>query len=120
MNTHASHTHTHTHTHTHMHVYTHTHTSHTTHTYTHTHTFTADMGCGEPDDSYQMETEQPSMNTTNHIQEQLDDIDFVMHIGDMSYALGYSSVVRGDAVATQDSLLWATAMLFSYTCHIYY
>ena len=78
------------------------------------------MGCGEPDDSYQMETEQPSMNTTNRIQEQLDDIDFVMHIGDMSYALGYSSVVRGDAVATQDSLLWATAMLFSYTCHIYY
>lgn len=65
------------------------------------------MGCGEPDDSYQMETEQPSMNTTNRIQEQLDDIDFVMHIGDMSYALGYSSVVRGDAVATQDSLLWA-------------
>ena len=93
----------------HMHEHTH-----------HAYTFTADMGCGEPDDSYQMETEQPSMNTTNLIQEKLDDIDFVMHIGDMSYALGYSSVVRGDAVATQDSLLWATAMLLSYTCHIYY
>ena len=52
-----------------------------------------DMGCGELDDSMMMYTERPSLNTTNHILKQLDDIDIVMHIGDISYAKGYSSVV---------------------------
>ena len=52
-----------------------------------------DMGCGEVDDSLMMETEIPSINTTNHILDQIDDVDFVMHIGDISYAQGYSSVV---------------------------
>jgi len=61
---------------------------------THTHSLQIWDAGSQIYDSYQMQTEQPSMNTTNRIQEQLDDIDFVMHIGDMSYALGYSSVVR--------------------------
>ena len=81
-------------THAHTHTCT-THITHIHHTHTHSpHTLTpADMGCGEVDESYQMYSEQPSINTTNHILEQLDEIDFVMHIGDISYAIGYSSVV---------------------------
>ena len=53
------------------------------------------MGCGEEDDSFFLvEDIQPdSFNTTKMIEEQLDDIDFVLHIGDISYARGFSSVV---------------------------
>ena len=52
-----------------------------------------DMGCAELDDSYMAQTVKASLNTTKRIQEQLDKIDFVLQIGDISYALGYSSMV---------------------------
>eukprot|EP00731_Ephydatia_muelleri_P012121 Em0006g1015a len=51
-----------------------------------------DMGCAELDDSYMAQTVKASLNTTKRIQEQLDKIDFVLQIGDISYALGYSSM----------------------------
>lgn len=53
------------------------------------------MGCGEVDDSFFIKEDiQPdSMNTTNLIYEMIDDISFVFHIGDMSYARGFSAVV---------------------------
>ena len=53
------------------------------------------MGCGEVDDSFFIKEDiQPdSMGTTGLISEMLDDIDFVFHIGDISYARGFSAVV---------------------------
>ncbi len=53
------------------------------------------MGCGEEDDSFFIEEDiQPdSMNTTDLISQMTDDISFVFHIGDMSYARGFSAVV---------------------------
>ena len=55
-----------------------------------------DMGCGEEDGSFFLvEDIQPdSFNTTKMIEKQLDKIDFVLHIGDISYARGFSAVVR--------------------------
>lgn len=53
------------------------------------------MGCGEEDGSFFLvEDIQPdSFNTTKMIEKQLDKIDFVLHIGDISYARGFSAVV---------------------------
>ncbi len=58
----------------------------------HTHT---DMGCGQVDDTlFLVEDIQPhSFDTTDLILTMLDDIDFVLHIGDISYARGFSAVV---------------------------
>lgn len=53
------------------------------------------MGCAEMDDSYMVQTVKASLNTTKRIEEQLDKIDFVIQIGDISYAMGYSSMVCG-------------------------
>ena len=52
------------------------------------------MGCAEMDDSYMVQTVRASLNTTKRIKEQLDKIEFVIQIGDISYAMGYSSMVR--------------------------
>ena len=52
-----------------------------------------DMGCGEVDGSYREQLYNPSMNTTNHLKKELYRTDFVMHIGDMSYAQGYGAIV---------------------------
>ena len=54
------------------------------------------MGCGEVDDSlFLIEDIQPnSLTTTNILQKQLENISFVLHIGDISYARGFSAVVR--------------------------
>ncbi len=53
------------------------------------------MGCGEKDDSFFIKEDiQPeSMNTTDLIYKMVDNISFVFHIGDMSYARGFSAVV---------------------------
>ncbi len=53
------------------------------------------MGCGQIDDTlFLVEDIQPhSFDTTDLIQTMLDDIDFVLHIGDISYARGFSAVV---------------------------
>ncbi len=53
------------------------------------------MGCGQIDDTlFLVEDIQPhSFDTTDIIQTMLDDIDFVLHIGDISYARGFSAVV---------------------------
>eukprot|EP00731_Ephydatia_muelleri_P019789 Em0012g614a len=53
-----------------------------------------DMGNGQVDDSLQIMTaQQPALNTTNLIYSQIDQTDLVLHIGDISYARGYASVV---------------------------
>ncbi len=53
------------------------------------------MGCGQVDDTlFLAEDIQPhSFDTTDLILTMLDDIDFVLHIGDISYARGFSAVV---------------------------
>lgn len=51
------------------------------------------MGCGEEDGSYREQLFNPSMNTTARIKQELDKVDFVLHIGDMSYAQGYAAIV---------------------------
>ena len=54
----------------------------------------SDMGNGQVDDSLQIMTaQQPALNTTNLIYSQIDQTDLVLHIGDISYARGYASVV---------------------------
>ena len=52
------------------------------------------MGCGEVDGSYREQLYNPSLNTTDRLLEELDGTDFLMHIGDMSYAQGYAAIVR--------------------------
>jgi hypothetical protein len=50
------------------------------------------MGKGEEDHSLEhWPFEDSSLNTTKHVIEQIDEIDLVLHIGDISYAVGYSS-----------------------------
>ena len=55
----------------------------------------SDMGNGQPDDSQQATSkqQQPALNTTQLLNKYLSDTDLVLHIGDISYANGYSSVV---------------------------
>lgn len=57
----------------------------------------ADMGCAEEDGSvFLLNNIQPdSFNTTHMILKQMDrgSVDFVLHLGDISYARGFSSVV---------------------------
>jgi hypothetical protein len=51
-----------------------------------------DMGKAEEDHSLEhWPYESPSLNTTKNVIQQIDDLDLVMHIGDISYAVGYSS-----------------------------
>ena len=58
---------------------------------------TLDMGCWEEDGSvFLLNNIQPdSFNTTHMILKQMDrgNIDFILHLGDLSYARGFSSVV---------------------------
>jgi len=53
------------------------------------------MGCAIEDESFYIKEDiQPdSIYTTNLITELKDNISFVFHIGDMSYARGFSAVV---------------------------
>ena len=54
----------------------------------------ADMGTGQLDGSQQaLDNEQPALNTSHLVFKQLDQTDLVLHIGDISYANGYASVV---------------------------
>ena len=52
-----------------------------------------DMGCGEIDGSYREQLYNPSLNTTDRLMGELYRTDFLMHIGDMSYAQGYAAIV---------------------------
>ena len=52
------------------------------------------MGTGQYDDSIQAKVQQqPALNTTRLVIGQLNQTDFVLHVGDISYAEGYASVV---------------------------
>lgn len=53
------------------------------------------MGNGQVDGSIQHWEEQPSLNTTANILSELDDTDLILHIGDISYAVGYAAEVCG-------------------------
>ena len=53
------------------------------------------MGSGQVDQSLQViRAQQPALNTTRLVLNQIDQTDLVLHIGDISYARGYASVVR--------------------------
>ena len=55
---------------------------------------TSDMGVGQPDDSRQIDaSQQPALNTTRLVLQQLNQTDLVLHIGDISYARGYAGIV---------------------------
>lgn len=54
-----------------------------------------DMGVGQADQSLQViRAQQPALNTTRLVLNQINQTDLVLHIGDISYARGYASVVR--------------------------
>ena len=76
------------------------------------------MGCGEEDGSFFLvEDIQPdSFNTTRMIEEQINDTDFVLHIGDISYARGFSAVVSRSLyyeLAVNDELMILPAFVFT-------
>lgn len=50
-----------------------------------------DMGKAEVDQSEEHWEEYPSLNTTNNVLRRIKEIDLVLHIGDISYAVGYSA-----------------------------
>jgi hypothetical protein len=50
-----------------------------------------DMGKAELDKSDEHWEEYPSINTTNNVLKRIDDLDLVLHIGDISYAVGYAA-----------------------------
>ena len=53
------------------------------------------MGEAQQDDTQQPDPSQPgAISTTNHVKDQVNAIDMVLHIGDISYARGYAGVVR--------------------------
>ena len=58
-----------------------------------------DMGCGEIDGSYREQLFNPSINTTARLMQELYRTDFLMHIGDMSYAQGYAAIVSSYILA---------------------
>lgn len=50
--------------------------------------------------------EYPSLNTTRNVLNRIKDLDLVLHIGDISYAVGYSAQVpNGDVVSDSCGLL---------------
>ena len=58
-------------------------------------TLNKDLGHGEFDDSRQvLKLEQPSLNTTKHLINEMDKYNLVLHVGDLSYADGYEPIVR--------------------------
>ena len=53
------------------------------------------MGVGQADQSLQViRAQQAALNTTRLVLNQINRTDLVLHIGDISYARGYASVVR--------------------------
>ena len=56
------------------------------------------MGNGQIDDSQQAtkKQQQPALNTTRLLNQYINKTDLVLHIGDISYANGYGSVVSND------------------------
>ena len=75
----------------------------------------ADMGCGEIDGSYREQLYNPSLNTTDRLMEELYRTDFLMHIGDMSYAQGYAAIVCTVHLTGQILLLVHFSLLCSGT-----
>ena len=53
------------------------------------------MGVGQVDQSLKaIRAQQPALNTIRLVLNQINWTDLVLHIGDISYARGYASVVR--------------------------
>ena len=53
------------------------------------------MGHGVPDNTLQVEKlEQASLNTTKNVYSEINETDLIVHIGDLSYAVGYSAQVK--------------------------
>jgi len=65
------------------------------------------MGNGQEDDSQQIinPSQQPALNTTRLVLNQIDQTDLVLHIGDISYARGFASVVSVERSNWQESQL---------------
>ncbi len=56
---------------------------------------TIDLGHGEIDDTKQvLRDEEPSLNTTRRLVEEMEYQDLVLHIGDICYAEGFAATVR--------------------------
>ena len=54
-----------------------------------------DLGHGVPDNTFQVEKlEQASLNTTKNVYSEINETDLIVHIGDLSYAVGYSAQVK--------------------------
>ncbi len=51
------------------------------------------MGKAEEDNSEEHWEQYPSLNTTKNMESRLGEIDLVLHIGDISYAVGYAAQV---------------------------
>ena len=65
------------------------------------------MGVGQPDDSRQIDpSQQPALNTTRLVLQQLDQTDLVLHIGDISYARGYAGIVSSACTELTLPFIW--------------
>lgn len=49
------------------------------------------MGKGQKDGTQVHWQQEPSLNTTNNILNKLNETDLILHIGDISYAVGFSA-----------------------------
>ena len=59
------------------------------------HVYDSDLGHGAMDDSSEtIPNEPPSLKTTKWLAAEADSHDFVLHVGDIAYAEGYSTTVR--------------------------
>lgn len=57
-----------------------------------------DMGHGQLDDTREVQRyEQPSLNTTKNLIKEMDTHDFIIDVGDISYADGYEPIVSSRA-----------------------
>ena len=56
--------------------------------------FSVDLGHGEADESQQiLKLEQASLNTTKLVYREVNNTDLIVHVGDLSYAVGFASQV---------------------------
>ena len=77
------------------------------------------MGNGQPDYSWQLKGNALSAwNTTQRVLSQIDQTDVVLHIGDISYAMGYASVVKDTSLILYVCiLLGICVIIFLMYCH---
>ena len=55
-----------------------------------------ESGCAQVDGSHHINEHRSSLNVTTSVYDQLENIDLLLHLGGLSFAKGYSSVVSGN------------------------